>query len=581
MKLEVNLNSKDMRTFYGSKDFHIKNITKHTDFVNNETWFICEDINYLQKAIDKNPAGLIIPEEHEEYEKYEEHEKHKKYKRIQLQQSLKTLFSKNIKKVWPEFCSIKFPLKPDFICLVTGTNGKTSVSWITSKAINNLNISINSNHSKHDSNHLLKSGYIGTLGIIYPNTKTTNLLTTPDALDLHFHLNKMKKEGVNFVIIEASSIGLDQERLAFVKADICVFTNFSQDHLDYHITMDKYLKSKLKIKELFKSDCKFITHASLLDTKTTDIKKVKNCNKIEIKGDIVYGECPEACISYKVDSPTLDQEYLFHYQNRFKRALHKKTQENKKNISEIYSSEVHGFKRENINAAFVIIKNFIDRNASIQNYTDYKIIEEILKSAHVPGRFQKINSNLLDVYVDFAHTPDALEIILKEAKKEYRKVGLVFGCGGDRDISKRSKMGEIAEQFSDWFILTNDNPRSEDPISIAKDVISTLSEKAILIPTNNTNLSGIHNNESGNSKEIKSNQECNQTQNFSQYKIKIVLDRRKAIKEGILRSISEKTPLLIAGKGDERTQETNGVKVHFHDPSIITEILEEIEESKK
>lgn len=317
---------------------------------------------------------------------------------------------------------------------ITGTNGKTSTAQMLTK--------------------ILKAGYIGTINYSYKNIKFPARETTPDAITLHKLLRKFADASAKYVVIEATSQGLEQKRLHGLQFEIGIFTNLTQDHLDYHKNFKNYLKAK---QILF------------------DQSKIAVLNK---------------------DDPAS------------KKIKHKKIiWYSKANIKLKMPGE---FNKYNAGAALAAAKILKIKNINI------------IKKVTVTGRFEPVGNRVI---IDYAHTPDALENLLKNAHKiTKKKLICVFGCGGDRDKTKRPKMGRIATKICDFVIITSDNPRTENPKKIIKNIVSGISKK-----------------------------------NFE-----IIENRAKAIKKAI--KISQKNDLVvIAGKGHENYQILGNKKIHFDD----------------
>ena len=325
-----------------------------------------------------------------------------------------------------------------------------------------------------------KAGYIGTIGI-FPDIGLASNLTTPDAAVLHEILDLFALNGITHVCIEISSSGLLQKRASQLQLDAAVFTSFSPEHLDVHGTIEEYWKTKLNISELIKKDGIFIINEDLFDELKTDL-------------ELYYPKKTFNLIKYN----------------------------NKKYQLTCGSFWKSGFVSSNLNAAAYICEKAGFDSVKIQTAIDSTELQ-------VPGRMQLI-SNIPFVLVDFAHTPDALEKLLSQFPND--KI-IVFGCGGDRDKSKRKPMGEIANRLAKFIILTDDNPRTEDPCEIRQQ-IKIGCPNAIEIP-----------------------------------------NRRDAIKHGISLAIKMSIPCIIAGKGNESFQIYGSEKRFFSDAEVAKEILKE------
>ena len=298
---------------------------------------------------------------------------------------------------------------------ITGTNGKTTSCYLISQMLNNLGI---------------KCGYIGTIGF-YINEKIKDLNnTTPDILDIYEMLLECKKNGCEYVALEASSHALSKDRLKGLLFDYAVFTNLTEEHLDYHKTMENYALSKQKLFSMLKSYGKAIVN---IDSEYKDYFIVKDKT-------ITYGfnEC-----DYKISDIVINKDYTVFCVNK-----------------ENYETKLLGkYNIYNITICVILMKLL-----SLKN---------IISTLEAPkGRMQKIKYNDNMIVIDYAHTPDALENVLETVKQlKYDNIYTVIGCGGDRDKFKRKIMGEISTNLSDYVIFTSDNPRSEKVIDIINDMI--------------------------------------------------------------------------------------------------------------
>ena len=395
------------------------------------------------------------------------------------------LIVKNVKKFLAEACSVKYKEKPKNIIAVTGTNGKSSVANFYFQILKNLKIN---------------SAAIGTLGIFYKNKVKRINLTTPDIITIHKELNFLKKKKIDNVCLEASSHGLHQNRLDGINFTAGIFTNFTQDHLDYHKNLKNYLQAKLY---LFSSLLKKNSFA-ILDTDIPEFSIIsKICKKRKIK-ILSFGS--------KGNVIKLISHYYFGKKQIIKINF----------LNKIYNIKldlIGDFQIKNLFAA--ILASYL----SVKNPD--QIINVLSKIRSATGRMQYVgNKKKSAVVVDYAHTPDALKKSLQTLAKQFnKKVDVVFGCGGDRDKGKRYKMGEIADQFASKIYLTNDNPRSENPISIIKQIKKGCSRS------------------------------------------KIILDRKMAIKSAI-NNLNTDSILLIAGKGHENYQIINNQKKYFSDQKV-------------
>ena len=321
-----------------------------------------------------------------------------------------------IKELLSKISSNFFKLKPKNIIAVTGTNGKTSVADLFYQILNLNKVPVAS---------------IGTLGVKYKANIIKSNLTSPETINLHQTLNKIKKNKIENVIIEASSHGLHQSRIDHVKLKAGIFTNFSQDHLDYHKTMQSYLNSKLI---LFRK----ILHKKKIIISDSSIKEYSQLKKISKKRDLRL-----------ID--------IVKIKNR---------------LSKNEDLRLHEFQIKNLAMAI--------EAAKLCNLKEKQIFKSLNKLKNVNGRLELVRTfkNNVRVFVDFAHTPDALNKSLKALKNYYGKnISLVFGCGGDRDYKKRPLMARIASLNCQKIYVTDDNPRTENPEKIRKILIKNIKNK--------------------------------------------------------------------------------------------------------
>lgn len=319
---------------------------------------------------------------------------------------------------------------------VTGTNGKTTVTHLIQKILEENN---------------QKCALIGTLGYKlsssgeYRNAKHT----TPQAPELQATLRMIKDiEKIDNVVMEVSSHALEQNRVGGCRFNGAVFTNLTQDHLDYHITMENYFKAKALLFQRLKEDNFAVINIDdeygerFLEQTPDEVKKY------------TYGVKKSADVTAKdIRFSSNGAEFVLNFNNTD------------------YNVNLH------MNGMFSVYNVLAAVTASIAMGIDINVAISALQNVHgVAGRFEVVNKKPL-VIVDYAHTPDGLENVLKTAREitpPNGKLICVFGCGGDRDATKRPKMGAIAQQLSDRIVITSDNPRSEDPQQIITDIIAGL-----------------------------------------------------------------------------------------------------------
>lgn len=319
---------------------------------------------------------------------------------------------------------------------VTGTNGKTTVTHLIQKIL--------------EEDHK-KCALIGTLGYKLSSTSEYRNAkhTTPQAPELQATLRMIKDiEKIDNVVMEVSSHALEQNRVGGCRFNGAVFTNLTQDHLDYHITMENYFKAKALL-----------------------FQRLKEGNFAVINIDDEYGE------RFLLEVPSEVTKYTY--------GVKKQADVMAKNV--VFSTNGAEFilvtkdKEYNVslhmNGMFSVYNVLAAVTSAIAMGIDIQIALNALQNVHgVAGRFEVVNKKPL-VIVDYAHTPDGLENVLKTAREitpSNGKLICVFGCGGDRDATKRPKMGAIAQKLADRIVITSDNPRSEDPQQIITDIIAGL-----------------------------------------------------------------------------------------------------------
>lgn len=321
---------------------------------------------------------------------------------------------------------------------ITGTNGKTSVSVMIKKIFEEYG---------------LRCELIGTLNCSSFSEKCESSLihfTTPDPEELYPMLLRMSDDGVEYVIMETSSHALKLKKLNPILFEIGIFTNLTEDHLDFHLTMEDYFKSKL---ELF-NRCR-IGIINIDDEYGEQIAKIAPC-KIKT-----------CSMSKKADY--VSKDILSLHENGSRYLMYNGNEELEINLK--------------VPGEFSILNSMLSCACARELSIDIKTIEKSFKSfTGVKGRLERVDffeSREISVFIDYAHTPDALSKLLdtvKSFKQEDGKIILVFGCGGDREKEKRAKMGGIAVKNSSLAIITNDNPRSENPNSIIKDILSGIGD---------------------------------------------------------------------------------------------------------
>ncbi|MEI6242265.1 MAG: UDP-N-acetylmuramoyl-L-alanyl-D-glutamate--2,6-diaminopimelate ligase [Chlamydiota bacterium] len=384
----------------------------------------------------------------------------------------------------------RFPAEELFMVGITGTNGKTTTTYLVKHILDGLQI---------------PSGLIGTVEYITGKNRVVSSRTTPDQISLQKMLREMRMNECSACAMEVSSHGLIQERTKHVDFDVGIFTNLTLDHLDYHKTMEEYAKAKQKLFASLGNNGVAIINAD---------SSYASFMAEPVKGRVLYYGIDAGC-DIKAESISFSprkSEFVVTYQDQ----------------REKFSSHLIGrFNVYNILAAIAV---------GISRGIPLRVLQSIISTfEQVPGRLERvIHRKNFHVFVDYAHSDDALQnvlLTLREIKKN--RILTVFGCGGDRDRSKRSKMGKVSDELSDFTIITSDNPRSEDPKQIIEEI-----EKG-----------------------------------FSSDRYIVELDRKEAITKAVLLALDEDI-ILIAGKGHEPYQIFSGQTFPFDDRLVAKEICD-------
>lgn len=326
---------------------------------------------------------------------------------------------------------------------ITGTNGKTTTSYLIEKILKS---------------HGYKVGVIGTINYRIGRTSIKAKTTTPESLDLQYLLNEMVKKKADYVIMEVSSHSLALHRVVDCYFDHVIFTNLTEDHFDFHGNINNYFKAKKMLFDLLVHSEKKVK-CGLINI--NDKYGVKIYNQYKQNHKIAIFACGiEKKADFQAENIKMDLnkiEFRFKYKN--------------KNYL-IQSKLIGHFNVHNMLAAIGI--------GIIEKVPVNKIIKAIAQSEKVPGRLEIIKSKDFHVGIDYAHTEDALKNVLRTIKDlEPARIITIFGCGGDRDKTKRPLMASVAAEYSDFIIVTSDNPRSEDPVSIVKDIEAGIKKKSL------------------------------------------------------------------------------------------------------
>lgn len=481
MKLAALINHISYLTITGSTNKEVSGVEFDSRKVNADSAFVAQrgvhvdGHRFIATAIEKGASVIFceeIPLEKNETVTY-----------IQVGDSTRILGE--VASVFYGFPSAKMK-----VVGVTGTNGKTSIATLLYNLFQNLGY---------------KVGLISTISYRVNNRVETASHTTPDALKIQQLMNEMANEGCEYCFMEASSHAIHQNRIAGIKFAGGIFTNITHDHLDYHKTFAEYIKAKKQFFDQLPSDAFALIN---IDDKN-GLVMVQNTKA----KPITFSVGKMADFRCKVLENHFDGMLL-------NMAGH-----------EIWTRFVGKFNASNLLAVF---------GAAVSlGQNEEEVLTQISNLSPVAGRFDAVRS--VDgklAIVDYAHTPDALKNVLAaitEIRTKNEQVITVVGAGGDRDKTKRPEMAKEALMASDKVILTSDNPRTEDPAQIIKDMEA-----------------GVE----------------------PQYKNKVVSieNRREAIKTAVLLA-QPGDIILVAGKGHENYQEINGVKHHFDDKEILKEFF--------
>lgn len=405
--------------------------------------------------------------------------------------------AKSLQVIAPYFHD--YPSRDMRVIGITGTNGKTSISYMTRAMLRKMGFRV---------------GLIGTIQIMIEDEVLPIHNTTPDVVELQSTIAMMRDKGMDYVVMEVSSHALDQNRVAGMEFDTVVFTNLTQDHLDYHKTLENYKLAKARLFDM-----------------------------VGDKANVKRGKCAVINIDDEAGKTMLEHADCRHLTY----AINNDASLKAENIQVLASGAKFDIKTEHgvlpldlkITGIFNVYNVMAAVGAALAEGLPPAVIKATLDEfTSVPGRFELVRGGQdFAVIVDYAHTPDGLENILKTARQIAKKrIITVFGCGGDRDNTKRPIMGRIAAELSDVVIATSDNPRTEDPQRILDMVVAGVQEKI-----------GDKQHED-------------------------IIDRRQAIFRAV--ELAETDDIVvIAGKGHENYQILKDKTIHFDDKEVALEAI--------
>ena len=455
-----------------NNNIDIKNLSCNTTESNPNGIYFClkggkvDGHNFAQEAVDKGAVCLVV----------------ENFLPVEVMQ----IKVEDSRRAMSEFASNFYNTKNLKLKLIalTGTNGKTTTTFLLKSYLSKLGHRV---------------GLIGTQGVYFNNLLLPAKLTTPDPIDLHKILYDMSKTGIEYVVMEASAHAIALHKLTGLKFEVVGLTNITEDHLDFFKSMDNYAMAKEKVFEN--------AEKAVINIDDDYCHRIYNNLSIDKSSVSLYNEGDFELVNY--DCSTKGSKAVIRY--------------NDENLY-IKNNLVGKYNIANSMMALAILNKL---GFSVENIVDVINTTKV----KVPGRFNLLNIPAdYSVIVDYAHTPDGVENVLKTARELTNgKIIVVFGCGGDRDNQKRPIMGEIANKLADFAVVTSDNPRSENPNSIINEITK--------------NMRG----------------------NFT-----AIADRKQAINYA-LNSAQASDLILILGKGAENYQEIKGVKYPFSDYDVVDE----------
>ena len=387
---------------------------------------------------------------------------------------------------------------PLSLTAVTGTNGKTTITYLVEHMLNVAGS---------------RAGVVGTVEYRWHGHQEPASHTTPDCLKIHSLLAQMAQAGVRAAAMEVSSHALDQERVAGLTFDVAAITNVTQDHLDYHGGMEPYFQAKRRLFTTYLSD----------PSKAVINADDSYCRKL-------LEEFPEA-LGYGLHGLS---DYGRTAQGRF---LEGRVLENtsKGLLLEMRLGSERWRLRSPMIGAFNAANLLAAQGIALNLGLSHRELTRLGSCMGAPGRLERVpNARGVHVFVDYAHTPDALKNVLKALRSlDFKRIITVFGCGGDRDRTKRPLMARAVARYSDVCVLTSDNPRHEDPGAIMADAMPGLADAVQVISH---------------------------------------ADRRQAIALALAEA-GHQDVVLIAGKGHETYQQVGSVKHPFNDVQVVRELL--------
>lgn len=476
---------------YGEGNPLIKTMTHDSRKVDNHTLFIClsgakvDGHDYIQQAIQQGAVAILAEKEVADIPEG-----------VVVIKVADTRAA--MKVIAPYF--FDFPSRKLRVIGVTGTNGKTTTTYLLKAILNQAGF---------------KVGIIGTIQILIEDRVIPTANTTPDVIELQHTLAQMVDAKMDYVVMEVSSHALALERTAGCEFDVGIFTNMTQDHLDFHQTFENYLEAKTKLFQLI----------SLGEFHKEGKTAIVNVD--DPAGQSILKKTLCKAITYGMNQ----QANLMAYQPKVEAA----------GVQFIAVGDFGQVPLQlKITGKFNVYNVLAAIGGALAEGIQMEVIRRALENfTSVPGRFELVQAGQnYSVIVDYAHTPDGLENILKTAKEiAKQRIIIVFGCGGDRDRTKRPIMGSLAAEYADIVIATSDNPRTEDPVAILDEI------------------------EVGIRKVLQEGKVYEK-----------IIDRRSAI-ERALQLAQQDDIVVIAGKGHENYQILKDKTIHFDDKEVVQEFL--------
>lgn len=483
MKLaELIKNQKTIKGIFGPLDWEVKGLSCDSKKTGQDFVFVairgtnCDGHKFIEEAISSGVKAVVVDASFS----YRGNNK------------VTILKSRDTRESLAELANVfwGYPSRRLRVIGVTGTNGKTTITYLIEAILKEAGF---------------EPAVIGTINYRYKNELIASSNTTPGILELNEMFSKMLKQGVTHVVMEVSSHALAQKRVQGIKFDSAIFTNLTQDHLDYHQDMEDYFSCKASLFEMLDDNA-----LAIINLDDPYGRRLIHLSRGKI---VSYGLDPAACVrACNIQANPVGTKFCLEYNKQ--RMLFTSNLIGRHNVYNILASVSYALKKQ-VDPRRIQV--------AIQNFTT------------VPGRLQAIpNQKGINVFVDYAHTDDALKnVILSLREIVQGRIIVVFGCGGNRDKEKRPKMGKVVTELADYAVITSDNPRFEEPEDIIGQIVKGIEkENYCLIP-----------------------------------------DRLEAIRQA-LKLARPGDCVLVAGKGHEAYQVIKEKKIPFDDREVIKSCLQ-------